>query len=294
MARIGALQASFNEQLTATLKELKADGSAFWWLAGFSFLYGVVHAAGPGHGKVVISSYLVANEQRVRRGVAVAFLSAFVQAVVAVAVVGLMAVALNMTSMAITETAGILETGSFAMVAALGIYLLVSKGRSALAIRRGGDPHAGHHHGHVHHRGHDSAAIRWDDEPAAPGAPACACGHHHHAPREALERPGLSGAATAVLSVGLRPCTGAIIVLVFALAQGIFWAGIASTFLMALGTAMTVALLAALAVGAKDLARRLSRGDDRRSGQVMVGLELAAALFITALGATLFVGSLAA
>jgi nickel/cobalt exporter len=63
---------------------------------------------------------------------------------------------------------------------------------------------------------------------------------------------------------------------------------------MALGTAVTVALLAALAVGAKDLALRLSRGDDRRSGQVMVGLELAAALFVTALGSVLFVGSLSA
>ena len=70
--------------------------------------------------------------------------------------------------------------------------------------------------------------------------------------------------------------------LVFALSQGIFWAGVASTFVMALGTAMTVAVLAALAVGAKGFARRLARGDDRRAGQVMLGLELAAALFITA------------
>lgn len=92
----------------------------------------------------------------------------------------------------------------------------------------------------------------------------------------------------------MRPCSGALVVLVFALAQGIFWAGIASTFLMALGTAITVAVLAALAVGAKDIARRLTRGDGRRSAQVMLALELTAALFITALGATLFAGSLAA
>ena len=83
-------------------------------------------------------------------------------------------------------------------------------------------------------------------------------------------------------------------VLVFALAQGIFWAGVASTFLMALGTAITVAVLAGLAVGAKDIARRLTAGNDRRAGQVMLALELVAALFITALGAVLFVGSLSA
>ena len=69
MARIAAWQTAFNRDLTEAMKSLKTDGSAFWWLGGISFLYGIVHAAGPGHGKVVISSYLVANEERLRRGV---------------------------------------------------------------------------------------------------------------------------------------------------------------------------------------------------------------------------------
>jgi nickel/cobalt exporter len=99
-------------------------------------------------------------------------------------------------------------------------------------------------------------------------------------------------ALAAIASVGIRPCSGALVILVFALAQGIFWAGIASTFVMALGTALTVAMLAALAVGAKDVARKFAGGSDRRAGQVMLVLELFAALFITALGLTLFVGSL--
>ncbi len=79
-----------------------------------------------------------------------------------------------------------------------------------------------------------------------------------------------------------------------ALSKAAFWAGVASTFLMALGTAITVAALAALAVGAKDIAVRFARGDDRRSGQVMRGLELAGALLVTALGAVLLAGSLQA
>jgi nickel/cobalt exporter len=102
----------------------------------------------------------------------------------------------------------------------------------------------------------------------------------------------LLGAAAAVFSVGIRPCTGALVVLVFALSQGIFWAGVASTFVMALGTALTVAGLAALAVGAKDLAGRLSRGNDERGEKVMLALELAAALFITAMGMSLFLGTI--
>jgi ABC-type nickel/cobalt efflux system permease component RcnA/ABC-type uncharacterized transport system substrate-binding protein len=250
VARIAALQTAFNRDLTEALKALK-EGGGFWWLGGISFLYGIVHAAGPGHGKVVISSYLLANEQRVRRGVAIAFLAAFAQALAAIGIVGVMAAILNMTSMAITGTARFFEAGSFALVAALGTYLLIRKGRQALAMLRGGDAHAHHHH---HHHGH--------------------------------------GAAAAILSVGIRPCTGALVVLVFALAQGMFWAGIASTFLMALGTALTVAALAALAVGAKDIARRLSTGDDRRAGRVMLALEIVAAIALTALGLVLFGGAL--
>ena len=71
------------------------------------------------------------------------------------------------------------------------------------------------------------------------------------------------------MAVGLRPCSGAILVLVFALAQGMFWAGIAATFAMGLGTAITVALIAVLAVSAKDLARRLSAGREGSGALIM-------------------------
>ena len=152
MARIGELQTAFNRELTAALKRLK-DGGAFWWLGSVSFLYGIVHAAGPGHGKVVISSYLFANEARLRRGIVIAFIAAMAQAVVAVALIGAMAVILNMTSMAITSTARNFEAGSFALIALLGLYLVWQKGAAAWAAAKGGDPHAHHHH-HHHHGGH--------------------------------------------------------------------------------------------------------------------------------------------
>jgi ABC-type nickel/cobalt efflux system permease component RcnA len=279
-ARLAALQLAFSQHLTEALKGLKADGSVFWWLGGLSFLYGIVHAAGPGHGKVVISSYLLANEERVRRGVAIAFLAALVQALVAIGLVGVMAALLDMTGRAMTRTAGLLETGSFALVAALGLYLLARKGRAAWAMFGGGDepsrphpPRADTHPAHVH---------------------TVTCGCHHHVSPAALEKRSSGSAAAAVLSVGIRPCSGALVVLVFALAQGIFWAGVASTFLMALGTAIAVAALAALAVGAKGVAQRLAGSNGSRSAQVMLGLEVMAALLITALGAALFVGSLSA
>jgi nickel/cobalt transporter (NicO) family protein len=285
MARIAALQTAFNRDLTAALKGLK-EGGAFWWLGGISFLYGIVHAAGPGHGKVVISSYLLANEQSVRRGVLIAFAAAFVQAAVAVGLIAVLAALLNMTSTAITGAAWLFEAGSFALVAALGLYLLARKSRAALAMLRGGDPHA--HHGHHHHHHHGRTRLA----PRSLGAAAVHDAHDQHHGRDAASADGKMSALAAIASVGIRPCSGALVILVFALAQGIFWAGIASTFVMALGTALTVAMLAALAVGAKDVARKFAGGSDRRAGQVMLVLELFAALFITALGLTLFVGSL--
>jgi len=293
------MQTVFNRELTAGLKDLKTGGG-FLFLGGISFLYGIVHAAGPGHGKVVISSYLVANEARVRRGVLIAFISAFAQAVVAVAIIGLMAVVLNMTSMAITSTAKLFEAGSFALVAALGIYLTWRKGCAAWATLKGGDPHAHHHHGHAHaheHAHHDHAAHAHRDlDPAhVHFAEAESAVHDHaHVPDPATLKPGFSGAAAAVASVGMRPCSGALVVLVFALSQGIFWAGVASTFVMALGTAITVSALAALAVGAKGIAQRFARSDDRGGAQVMIAVELLAAIAITLMGAVLFVGSVLA
>ncbi len=308
---IGTLQTGFNRDLTASLKGLKGGG-AFWWLGAVSFLYGIVHAAGPGHGKVVISSYLLASEARIRRGVVIAFIAAFVQAVVAVGIIGLMAVILNMTSMAIDSTARVFEAGSFALVAALGLYLLAQKGRAAWTVLQGGDAHAHHHHHHHEHDHSESPSplrggVRGGVAPASRTTAASHDhshdhGHDHHSQSHPAPSPspqggggrvaGLSGAAAAIVSVGIRPCSGALIVLVFALSQGIFWAGVASTFVMALGTAMTVAALAALAVGAKGFAARLARSDDRRAGQVMLGLELAAALFITLMGVALFFGTL--
>jgi ABC-type nickel/cobalt efflux system permease component RcnA/ABC-type uncharacterized transport system substrate-binding protein len=303
-ARLIALQAAFNRDVVAALRGLK-DGGGFWWLGGISFLYGIVHAAGPGHGKIVISSYLVAGRGNVRQGIFLSFLAALAQALVAIGIIGVMAVLLNMTSTRITATAGILETASFAAIAGLGAYLLFRKGRQAWATFRGAPvedhahahdhehdhAHHGHFHGHGHHNpavgaacAHDHIALPSDERRGA----------HDHIALPSDERRGLSGAVATVLSVGLRPCSGALIVLVFALAQGAFWAGVASTFLMAAGTAITVAALAALTLGARDLALRLTRSDSGRAAGIMLGLELTAALFITALGLALLAGAVSA
>jgi nickel/cobalt exporter len=99
---------------------------------------------------------------------------------------------------------------------------------------------------------------------------------------------------SAIFTVGIRPCSGAILVLVFALAQGLFWAGIAATFVMGLGTAITVATIAVIAVSAKDVARRLSGASDGGGALIMRGLEFAAAGLVLLFGVGLLFGYIAA
>jgi nickel/cobalt transporter (NicO) family protein len=98
----------------------------------------------------------------------------------------------------------------------------------------------------------------------------------------------------AIFAVGIRPCSGAILVLVFALAQGLFWAGVAATFVMGLGTAITVAAIAVVAVSAKDLARRLSGAGEGGGALLMRGLEFGAAGLVLLFGAGLLLGYIAA
>lgn len=94
-----------------------------------------------------------------------------------------------------------------------------------------------------------------------------------------------------VLAVGIRPCSGALVVLVFALSQGLLAAGIFSVFLMGLGTFITVAILATIAVSAKDVARRLLAQREGVASSVFWWLELAGAVAVFAFGAVLLVAS---
>ena len=276
--------------LSGTIRAAKADGSAAWTLMGISFLYGIFHAAGPGHGKAVISSYLVANNETWRRGVVLSFASALLQAVVAIAIVGIAAVLLNATAKTMGNAVRVIEIVSYALIVLIGLRLLWVKGRALLHLLRPG-AHDHHGHGHDHHHGHGHAHDHGHDHHHDDEEEASAWGHAHAPEPAELKGPHwLRRGLTAIVAVGLRPCSGAIIVLVFALAQGLFWIGVASTFVMGLGTAITVATIATLAVGARGLAGRLAKAKPGAGMLLLRGFETAAALVIVAFGALLLTG----
>ena len=289
-----ARQSEFYREISATIRAAKSDGSAVWTLLGISFAYGIFHAAGPGHGKAVISSYLVANQETARRGIVLSFASALLQSLVAVVVVGIFAWLLNATAKTMCGAEKAIEIASYALIAAFGARLVWTKGGSfiralqaepapalAVAAHHNHD-HGHHHHGHDHHHDHDHV----HDEH---------CGHSHGPTPSELAGPGgWRRGLGAIVAVGLRPCSGAILVLVFALAQGLFWAGIAATFVMGLGTAITVAAIAIVAVSARGLAQRLSGGRDGGGTLIMRGIEFGAAGLVLLFGLGLLFGYLTA
>jgi len=280
------------------------------------------HAVGPGHGKAVISSYLVANEETWRRGIVLSFASALLQANVAVAIVGIAAVLLNATAGQMCSAERVIELASYALIALVGVRLIWVKGKGFLNAARGmsrplhavgaavapphdhkHDDHKHHDHDHAHHdhhhdhaHGHDhdhghhhDHGHQHDDEHAS------AWGHAHGPEPEELAGPGgWQRGLSAIVAVGLRPCSGAIIVLVFALAQGLFWAGVAATFVMGLGTAITVACIATLAVGFRSAAKQIAGSRSGYGMLMMRGIEVGAAVVVLAFGVLLLAGYIAA
>ncbi len=296
-----AKQNEFERLLSGAVRAVKSDGHAMWALAGVSFAYGVFHAAGPGHGKAVVASYMLANERALRRGLIISFMAAVLQGVVAIAIVGVLALALNATAQKMKDAASFVELASYAGIAALGLYLVVTKGRglwaavfapkAAAAPAVAGD--GGRFACEVCEA--DAAAVACNDPHglALPGhMHDVNCGHFHAPdPRTLGDNFSWGSAIATVFAAGSRPCSGAILVLVFALAQGVFLAGVGATVAMSLGTAITTGALAAMAVFAKQIALRFIGGTGTRGALIGRAFEFIAACAVFFLGTALLLGS---
>ena len=315
-------QQRLNRELAGAVRQMKTGNAlhATLLLAFLSFAYGVLHAAGPGHGKAVISSYVLANEKTVRRGIMLSFLSAFIQALSAIAIVGVLAIALRATSLEINAAEKWIETVSWGFVALIGAWLLwgqlgaLLKRRSAAAVATAShhhdhaQPHAhahehahgscGHNHNHGASHAHSHGHAHEHDHHAHEGHSHAAdgsCCDHAHIPDPSQLQGSLTWtkALAIAFSVGIRPCTGAILVMIFALSQGLLIAGIFSAFAMAFGTAITVSVLASLAVGSRELAKRMAGGGESRlAGAVATGAGLIGSALVFLMGASFFVSSL--
>ena len=250
-----ALQASFARSLNAAVAALKGGGD--WTpLVGLAFAYGIFHAAGPGHGKAVIAGYILAGERALGRGCVLSLCAALLQALVAGAIVGIGSLVLNATAASITRAGTLIETASFSLVALVGLALTWRKAGRLANLGAGCGPNCAH----------------------LPDA-------------RTLDSAGSWRArAGVVVAAGSRPCAGAVLVLVFAVSQGVPGAGVLAVLAMALGTALTTTALACLAVFAKRAALRLAGGRGQAGVLALGGLELLAAAFVLVLGVAMLAG----
>ncbi|WP_127600305.1 nickel/cobalt transporter [Nitratireductor alexandrii] len=307
---VNTQQQAFYRALTGALKAMREDSGKLWLLVGLSFAYGIFHAAGPGHGKAVISSYMLANEVALKRGVMLSFVSAFLQALSAILLIGAVFLVLRGTAISMTGATWFLEVASYALITLFGAWLLWQKAGPRLRTRLFGGPvqnlsaaiatdhdhHHHHHHGaHAHDHAHNHGDGHHHHHDHAPGAACASCGHAH-APNPQLisgDRFTWRTAWSAVAAVGLRPCSGALIVLTFSFLNGLWLGGIVSVLAMALGTAITVSVLATLAVVAKNWAVALA-GDGRLGNRIHAAIEIGGAAFVFLIGLTLLTASLQA
>lgn len=271
VAYVRIKQREIQRGLADAIKNLRQEHSlaAAWSLIALSFSYGVFHALGPGHGKAVISTYLLTQHSDLRKGLALSWGGSLLQGVTAIAIVYGAVALIDWTQRDARNAVGTLESVSFALIALVGAGLLL---RSLLSLARAWREPTGMRSG----------------EAEAPH-----CGHNHGPSAEQLRAAsGLRGAISVIVSIGIRPCSGAVLVLLIAQVLALHLAGLAAVLAMSVGTALTVSVMAAMAVSIRRVSTSLAHLDGRRA---MVAGHLAAmtgGLLIALMGAVLFAGSL--
>jgi len=295
-----AAQRGFRDALAAALRALRGgEAAALWGLVGLAFGYGVLHAAGPGHGKVLIGGYAVARRVAVLRLAVLALVSSLAQATVAVVVVYGGLGLFGATRDAIGAAGdGWMVTLGHAMMAGIGGWLVwrgVAGMRRAVAGTDSGAPGHAHTHGAVHRHGHDQGHAHPGTRvhPHAHGhedAGACDTCGHRHAPSltEAQAATGWREMAALVGGIAIRPCTGALMLLVLTWQLGLVWTGIIGAYAMGLGTALITVAVAVLAVTAREGAFAGFPGLSRARGALPV-VEIVAGGLIAAVALMLLV-----
>ena len=253
-------QRLFHDEMASKLRDIKETHSflATGGLVLIGFLYGALHAIGPGHGKIIVGSYLLASENALKRGLVITLISSLLQACVAVVLVFGVMTLFGLTHAQTEQAASKLESLSFGLIVVIGVALLVRGARELWRLVRPA---------HTHAEG------------------SCSCGHNHTPDPQRLEKINDKASFVGmILSIGLRPCSGAVLILLFSSFVGAYSAGVLATFAMAIGTALTTGGLAVLTVQSKALALRLVQTDGNKLRYLHAGLGIAGGAVIILLG----------
>ncbi|MFA0156252.1 nickel/cobalt transporter [Vibrio sp. 10N.261.46.A3] len=282
-------QREVNSELADLLYEAKSNPwGAGSYLIGFSFIYGMLHSLGPGHGKVIVSTYLATHPTKAKASLVLTVVSAFLQALVAILLVSVLLWGFSASMRVVNDKANMFVSLSFALVAVVGalicwkalknIYSTMRKPQPTLRVKAI-TPLATGAVSSV--QVHTSMALRSsgsmvmdathslqaaDHTHADHSHTDCGCGHQHVADADAINKAStLREYAGIIVTIGVRPCTGAIMVLLFANMVGLYWMGVLSAFAMAVGTALTTSLIAMMTLTGKHLVKRYLAAGNKNS-----------------------------
>ncbi len=281
-------QRQYHRSLSAKVEALSEQQNLAntGWLLLLSFLYGVFHAAGPGHGKAVLTTYLLTQPEKLRQGLQLSVLAALLQGVTAIVLVSLLVHGLGWLAKEAFASVIYIEAASFLLVAVLGLLLIIRGLKQLVQARKIAQFKPVTAAGFAPLQ---LSATSLSLSPTALASSACSsCGKTHHIAPEQLAGRNRLQSLGLVASIGLRPCSGAVLVLVATNLMGLWWIGVFATLTMAVGTALTVASLAILAVQARLLAKRLLKLQSNRFSQLAAVLALVGGGFIFFLGIGLF------
>lgn len=249
--QIADWQRLFNQLISDNLHHIQQHSAAAGvTLITASFLYGVIHALGPGHGKFIIASYLSTHESRLKQSIKLSVFSSLTQGIVAVVATSVVLIVLNLSSRYFKLSQLWLERGAFLLLAGLGLYWIYQGSRSRkkpsttlFQINK------------LTPLSSSQSAVKNHRTFSTEHAPVCACGHQHLPNAQQLKKAeDWKSQLLVILSIGMRPCSGAIFVLFLSYMLDIYLWGVVATLAMSLGTGLMLALFAVLVKYTRHLA----------------------------------------
>ncbi|NOH78629.1 nickel/cobalt transporter [Vibrio sp. RE86] len=305
-------QREVNAQLADLLYEAKtAPWVAGSYLIGFSFIYGMLHSLGPGHGKVIVSTYLATHPTKAKASLALTIVSALLQALVAVLLVSVLIWGFNASMRVVNDKANMFVALSFALVAVVGVLICWKALKNIYRAMRqpqlrvkaiqplssqalSSQPLSSKPMLSLNAHTPMATAIHTVRTNHKAGSE-CGCGHQHVADAESINNAStLREYAGIIVTIGIRPCTGAIMVLLFSNVVGLYWMGVLSALAMAVGTALTTSLIAIMTLTGKHLVKRyLAVGNKDENGSLKVAghyLQLFGGVLLVIIGMLLMNG----
>jgi nickel/cobalt exporter len=282
LQRLAREQKALNDVISHGFREVRDTGSmaALYTILSLSFVYGILHAAGPGHGKSVVASYFVANEARWTSGVIMGGAISLLQGLTAIVAVFVLSLILHAKQFEVEDRGALIEFVSYGLVAAIGLVMFWRAitgrgcGHDHGPVTRHRSAHQHHdHHGHAHtHHGHCDHDHAHD---------------HHHAARAS----GINFHRLITVAAGVAPCASAIIIMLFALANDALTVGVAAVLSLSLGMAMTVSLIGVLSIVGRKFLQRLTSGPGWGAERIERGLAIAGSVSVMGFSGLLMLGA---